>query len=667
MALTGMLLLMIMFFQTRASVTDARLKKHRGKTAGLADLLNYASVVDDGIIVCKNGAFMAAFLYQGEDSTGNTDDIREIISFRINQVFSRLKSGWMIHVDAARRPAPAYSDKNQSHFPDAISLAIDEERRQLFESMDTLYEGVFIITITWLPPRLNEQKFVDLMFDDEGIPADKNRRTHDLIETFRREIATIETGLSSAFSFVRLRAKKVTNASGKEVIYDEFLSWLQFCVTGLNHPVILPDTPAYIDALIGGQEFFKGIIPKIGKKFIQCVAIEGFPLESHSEILNYLAELPIEYRWSTRFIFMDNHEAEAALKKYQRKWQQKVRGFFDQVFNTNKGNIDKDAFDMVQDSADAIAEINTGLVGGGYYTSIILLMSENRATLESNAGLMAKIINDTGFAARVETINTVDAWCGSLPGHGVENVRRPLINTYNLAHLLPASSIWTGEGRAPSPMFLPGSPPLMHCVTGGNSAFRMNLHVRDLGHAIVFGPTRTGKSTLLATIALQWRRYKDARVIVFDKGMSMFPACLAAGGAHYTILGDEDTLAFAPFQYLETMEDRAWAMNYVDNILLLNGLHTTPVQRNEIGNAIVNMYQSGSRTFSEFCVLVQDVSIREALKQYTVDGLMGHLLDAVRDMLGFSDFMVFEMENLMKFHEKYVLPVLLYLFRRIEC
>jgi hypothetical protein len=39
----------------------------------------------------------------------------------------------------------------------------------------------------------------------------------------------------------------------------------------------------------------------------------------------------------------------------------------------------------------------------------------------------------------------MDAYLGSLPGHGVENVRRPLINTMNLADLLPVNTIWTGK------------------------------------------------------------------------------------------------------------------------------------------------------------------------------------------------------------------------------
>ena len=45
---------------------------------------------------------------------------------------------------------------------------------------------------------------------------------------------------------------------------------------------------------------------------------------------------------------------------------------------------------------------------------------------------------------------------------------------------------------------------------------------------------------------------------------------------------------------------------------------------------------------------------------------MGHLLDAEEDGLPLSDFTVFEIEELMSLGDKYALPTLLYLFRRIE-
>jgi type IV secretion/conjugal transfer VirB4 family ATPase len=666
-ATLGVVLVLILYGRIQVAGAETRLKKHRSKDEGFADLLNYAAEVDNGVIVCKNGAFMAAWMYRGDDNGSSTDEQRNMVSMRINQALAGLGSGWMIHIDAPRRPAPRYSQRELSHFPDPVSAAIDEERRALFERAGTMYEGYFIITLTWFPPMLAQRKFVELMFDDDTPVANHKARTKGLIEQFKHEIQTIESRLSAAVQLTRLQGHQVVNEDGSKHTHDDFLSWLQFCATGINQPIMLPNNPMYLDNIIGGQEFWTGVVPKIGRKYIQVVAIDGFSLESTPGILSALSELPSEYRWSSRFIFMDQHEAVKHLDKFRKKWKQKIRGFFDQVFNTNSGTVDQDALSMVADADAAIADINSGLVAGGYYTSVVVLMDEDREKLERSARQIAKAVDSLGFASRIETINAVDAFLGSLPGHGVENVRRPHINTMNLADLMPISTIWTGSEHAPCPMYPPMAPALMHCVTSGSTPFRLNLHVRDLGHALMFGPTRAGKSTHLGLIAAQLRRYQGMSIYAFDKGMSMYPLTAAVGGRHFTVASDDSRLAFCPLQFLETKGDRAWAMEWIDTILALNGVETSPAQRNEIGNAVMSMHQSGARTLSEFTVTIQDEQIREALRQYTIDGMMGHLLDAEEDGLALADFTCFEIEELMNLGEKFALPVLLYLFRRIEC
>ncbi|HEX7639157.1 MAG TPA: VirB4 family type IV secretion/conjugal transfer ATPase [Burkholderiaceae bacterium] len=666
-ALLGLAMLLLMALRVQAAGRVSGPQRHRSRAAGFADLLNYAALVDDGVIVCKSGAFMAAWLYRGDDHGSSTEEQREAVSLRINQALTALGNGWMIHVDAVRRPAQSYSERGLSHFPDRVSAAIDEERRRLFETLGTTYEGFFVLTLTWYPPMLAQRQFVEMMFDDGNKPAGKSEQTRDLVERFKRDCLTIESRLSLAVELTRLRSRRLVEEDGSEVVHDEFLRWLQFCATGVNHPVALPRNPMYLDMLVGGQELYGGVVPRIGRKFVQVVAIDGFPLESVPGLLTALGEQPCEYRWSTRFIFMDTEEAVAHLDKYRKKWRQKVRGFFDQVFNTGSGAIDQDALMMVADAEAAIAETNSGLVAQGYYTGVVVLMDEDRERVTLAARQLEKAINRLGFVARVETINTLDAFFGSLPGHGVENVRRPLLNTMNLADLLPTSSIWTGLDRAPCPMYPPLSPPLMHCVTSGSTPFRFNLHVRDLGHSLMFGPTRAGKSTHLALLAMQMRRYEGMSIYSFDKGLSMYPTTKAVGGLHFSVAADDSSLAFCPLQFLETKGDRAWAMEWIDTLLALNGVVTTPAQRNEIGNAVMSMHESGARTLSELTLTIQDETIREALRQYTVDGMMGHLLDAETDGLSLADFTTFEIEELMNLGEKFALPVLLYLFRRIEC
>ena len=684
-ALLGLAFLLLLIQRVREADAHVTVKKHRSQDAGLSDLLIYAAMVEDGVIVGKNGSLMAAWIYRGDDQASSTEPQREAVSFRINQALSQLGNGWMVHVDAVRRRAAGYAAPGLSHFPDALTAALDEERRRLFEGLGAMYDGYFVVTLTYLPPLVAQRKFVELMFDDDQAAVTAQDRTKGLVEQFTRDCTSFESRLSSVFRLQRLRGQSLILEDGSTVIHDEFLRWVQRCVTGLNQPVRLPAHPMYLDAVIGGQELWTGVIPKIGRQYMQVVAIEGFPLESTPGILTALGELPIEYRWSSRFIFMEPHEAVRELTRYRRKWKQKVRGFLDQITNSQTGPLDQDAMAMVADAEAAIGEVNSGLIGMGYYTSVVVLMDEDRGEVERSARHIEKVIQQLGFAARIETLNTMDAFLGSLPGHGVENVRRPPLNTMNLADLLPTSTIWTGSATAPCPMYPPNAPPLMQCVTHGATPFRLNLHVRDVGHTLMLGPTGSGKSTHLGMLAAQLRRYEGMSVYVFDKGLSMYPLAAAIrahtngqSGLHFTVAGDANELAFCPLQFLETKGDRAWALEWIDTMLALNGVKTTPIQRNAIAetvmalhaNALSHDHSNGLNqppaSLSDFVNMVQDEAIREALKQYTVSGALGHLLDAERDGLALADFTVFEIEELMGLGDKYALPTILYLFRRIE-
>ena len=244
-----------------------------------------------------------------------------------------------------------------------------------------------------------------------------------------------------------------------------------------------------------------------------------------------------------------------------------------------------------------------------------------------------------------------------------------MINTRNLADLIPLNSVWSGAPTAPCPYYPPGSPPLM-LVASGSTPFRLNLHVDDVGHTLIFGPTGSGKSTLLALIAAQFRRYAQAQIFAFDKGRSMLPLTLAAAGDHYEI-GESDgdgapTLAFCPLSELATDGDRAWASEWIETLVALQGVIITPDHRNAISRQVGLMASANGRSLSDFVSGLQMREIKEALHHYTVDGPMGQLLDAESDGLSLRSFQTFEIEQLMNMGERSLVPVLLYLFRRIE-
>ncbi len=450
--------------------------------------------------------------------------------------------------------------------------------------------------------------------------------------------------------------------------YDELFQFIRFCITGENHPVRLPEIPMYLDWLVTA-ELQHGLTPLVENRFLGVVAIDGLPAESRPGILNSLDLMPLTYRWSSRFIFLDAEEARARLERTRKKWQQKVRPFFDQLFQTQSRSLDQDAMLMVAETEDAIAEASSQLVAYGYYTPVIVLFDEDQQGLQEKCEAIRRLIQAEGFGARIETLNATDAFLGSLPGVSYANIREPLINTRNLADLIPLNSIWSGSPMAPCPFYPAGSPPLMQ-VASGSTPFRLNLHVDDVGHTLIFGPTGSGKSTLLSLLAAQFRRYAEAQIFAFDKGGSMLPLTLGIDGDHYLIgsdapeEGEGRARSFCPLADLSSDADRAWASEWIEMLVALQGVTITPDYRNAISRQVGLMAESRGRSLSDFVSGVQMREIKDALHHYTVDGPMGQLLDAEEDDLALGAFQCFEIEELMNMGERNLVPVLTYLSRR---
>ncbi|HHV68019.1 MAG TPA: VirB4 family type IV secretion/conjugal transfer ATPase [Ochrobactrum intermedium] len=645
------------------------LKSFRHTGPSFADLVPYAGLVDNGVILLKDGSLVAGWYFAGPDSESSTDAERNEVSRQINAILSRLGSGWMIQVEAIRVPTGDYPTKAASHFPDPVTRAIDTERRAHFQKERGHYESRHALILTWRPPEPRRSGLTRYVYSDVGSRsatyADK------ALETFLTSIREIEQYLANVVSIRRMMTREAPERGGHRVArYDELFQFIRFCITGENHPVRLPEIPMYLDWLVTA-ELQHGLTPLVENRFLGVVAIDGLPAESWPGILNSLDLMPLTYRWSSRFIFLDAEEARAKLERTRKKWQQKVRPFFDQLFQTQSRSLDQDAMLMVAETEDAIAEASSQLVAYGYYTPVIVLFDEDQSSLQEKCEAVRRLIQAEGFGARIETLNATDAFLGSLPGVSYANIREPLINTRNLADLIPLNSVWSGSPVAPCPFYAPGSPPLMQ-VASGSTPFRLNLHVDDVGHTLIFGPTGSGKSTLLSLIAAQFRRYQGAQIFAFDKGGSMLPLTLGINGDHYQIGGDAPeegegrALSFCPLADLSSDADLAWASEWIEMLVALQGVTITPDYRNAISRQIGLMAESRGRSLSDFVSGVQMREIKDALHHYTVDGPMGQLLDAEEDGLALGAFQCFEIEELMNMGERNLVPVLTYLFRRIE-
>ena len=629
------------------------LAEYRHHNQSLADFLPWAALVEKGVVLNKDGSFQRSARFRGPDLDSSTAAELVAITSRLNNALRRLGSGWAIFIEAQRLPANRYP---VSRFPDATSGLVDAERRAQFEEEGAHFESRYYLTLVWLPPAEDSARAEAWLYEGRAKGgADWRAALAGFVDRSDRVLALIE-GLMPEIAWLD---------------DPETLTYLHSTVSTRRQTVRVPETPMHLDAVVADQDLTGGLEPKLGEAHLRTLTIMGFPSQTWPGLLDDLNRLAFPYRWSTRALCLDKTEATKVLGRIRRQWfakRKSIAAILKEVMtNESSALVDSDAGNKAQDADLALQELGSDLVGQAYVTATLTVWDENPRVADERQRLVEKTIQGRDFTCMRETLNAVEAWLGSLPGHVYANVRQPPISTLNLAHMMPFSAVWAGPERDEHSQ----APPLFFARTEGSTPFRFSLHVGDVGHTLVVGPTGAGKSVLLALMALQFRRYAGAQVFAFDFGGSIRAAALAMGGDWHdlggALAGDaSEPVALQPLARIDDAGERAWAAEWVASLLARETVVVTPDLKEHLWSALTSLASAPlpERTLTGLSVLLQSNALKQALQPYTLSGPWGRLLDAESERLGEEDVQAFETEGLIGAGA--APAVLAYLFHRIE-
>lgn len=631
-----------------------RIGEYRSRADRLADHLPWAALVAPGVVLNKDGSFQRTLRFRGPDLESATEAELVAVSARVNNMLRRFGSGWALFFDAERTEALGYPE---CVFPDAASWLVDKERQAAFEGGRDHFESRFHLTLVWLPPPDGQASAERALVARTGSESGRDWR-----EALGAFVAETDRALDLMAGFMP-EVRALDDA--------ETLAFLHAAVSDRRHPVAVPETPLYLDAVLADTPLAGGLEPMLGAKHLRTLTLLGFPAMSRPGILDALNHEGFGYRWSTRFIALDKAEATRALTRLRRQWFNKRKSVTallrEVMYNQPAQLTDSDADNKVADADQALQALGADHVAFGYLTTTITVADRDPAVADEKVRAVERVVNGLGFTAKRERMNAVEAWLSSLPGHVYANVRQPLVHTLNLAHLMPLSSVWAGPVRNAHL----GGPPLLFAESRGATPFRLSTHVADVGHMLVVGPTGAGKSVLLALIALQFRRYPGARIYMFDKGWSARAAVLACGGTHHALGAGSGTdgvaLAFQPLRHVDRAPVRSWAADWLSALVEHEKVALTPEVKETLWSALESLASAppSERTLTGLSLLLQSNALKAALAPYTLEGPFGTLLDAAEDGLALGDVQCFETETLME-RPGAVMPVLTYLFHRLE-
>lgn len=635
---------------------------------GFDSCLQYCSMLEPGIMLLKSGAYMVGFLYQGPDLESATTQEAEWLSASFNNAIKRLDEGWMIQQIVCRAHSSEYPD---GYFDEPTNRLIDMERYMQHTQEGSHYETFAYLFLTYLPPK-HSQGGALTSFGDFAL-GKSNEDEKSYMERDIKHIKEVVSNFQVSFSQL-IRFRRLTFSATN----DELLHAINMILNQENHPCRLPDPPDNLDSWLA-RDLENGEMLVYDNKLVAILSVDGFPPSSRPGILSGIEKLPLDLIWSSRFIVTDQHYARNKIHADRKKWRQKVYPFMAAILNNRNAPADQHAVQMVQELDVARALVEEGSIIYGHYTSTVVLRSNDNDELQRKTREVIKMFEKLGFAVRLEKRNAFEALLGSFPGHGRENVRKPFLHSLNYADLAPLTNSWAGSEfcPCPPPNFPLQSPPLLQAASIGTTPFRLNLHVDDVGHTLIMGPTGSGKSTLLALIASQFERYDGAQVFVFDKGYSMFALTSACHDAvHYDLGNLKSNGALCPLADIDNQEDRAWACDYLEALLQLQldgnkadlvGSVDRQLMRDAVNTLARSTKSSRERTMTAFLSTVQSMSARNLLRFYQMDGGPGgDFIDGESNDIEFKSLVTFEVGELMNFGNAITVSVLLFLFRQIE-
>lgn len=633
-----------------------RLDRFLWKREPLKNVMPWARIIrDPAIVVNKDGSLQTTFRYRGPDLDSAIKEHLSIITQQLNSLFMSISTGWVFYFEAQRIPSTDYPDG--CTFPDPISKLMDDERKKFFSGKGMHFETTYYATLYWMPPNDNEGRLKEFVVEGK---KRKGVNPDDYLDAFAKVCDAVYTG----FFAVQIPCEWLSP--------DEMLNYLHSTISPYHRDLVFPKRPILLDNFLYDAAFSGGLEPRLGGRYLRVISIIGFLQTTVFGVFDTLNLLNFPYRWVTRYYCLEKLDALDAVNHKAAEWKAKFKSIMDMIKEfiqgTETGDANTTMVSRYEEAMNCRTAIESDYTSYGYYTGCIVLWANTVEEADERAKKVVQAINNIGFKAKLEDLNAVDAWMGSLPGNIGRNARRQLISCGNLIHMMPLSTIWAGESWNKCL----GGPPLIFTQTSGNTPYRLNLHVGDVGHTLIVGPTGAGKSVLLNVIEASFRKYQDARIFIFDKGCSSYVLTQGVGGRFFDIGNEaEGALSFMPLAHIDDERERQWALEWLLDFVRMQNLEITPDRKQAVWDALESVAESFTgnevrlRRMTNLVNAVQDEQLKKALAPLCSGGPYGRIFDSDFDSLQLGSWQTFEMEKLMS-TPQIVGTTLMYIFHRIE-
>jgi type IV secretion system protein VirB4 len=613
------------------------------KEAMVGDRLPYLSLIDENVLLLRDGSVMLSLMVPGfAFETADTDELNAHAATREVLLRSSLDARFVLTHHVIRRRVEI---EMESQFSDPLTAHIDARWRQRTSSGAMFVNDQFV-TLVRRPAR-GKAGWAD------KLSRMMKRSGTGPVEADIGDVRALRAAASAmTASLGAYGARLLGDYESQAGRCSEVLELLSALYNGEMRPVRRPADETDIGHMLPYHRINFGMDAlelrgPDGLSFGSLVSLKDYPDSTAPGLTDPLLRLPCEMVLTETYAPADRQVARERIDLSIRRLK----------------SADEEALAERREMTSARDALGTGAVGFGDHHLSVLVRAPSLDVLDEATALCAAALADAGSVAVREDVNLEPAFWGQMPGNESFIVRRSLISSANMACFGSLHGFAMGQASGNH-----WGEAVTLLATTSQTPFFFNFHQGDLGNFTVIGPSGSGKTVVMNFLAAQAQKY-DPRTILFDKdrGAEVF---IRGIGGNYSRIASGQPSGFNPLSLPDTATNRAFLRDWLGVLLQAHG----PEELQTIAGAVDAAYHNDPslRRLSHFRELLAGSRRPEAgdlasrLDAWLVGGEHGWLFDNAVDKLDLSARKLgFDMTALLE-SPRLRTPTMMYLFHRIE-
>lgn len=643
-----------------------------------AELAPWVTFIDDNTVINKDGSLMVGFKFNGMDVEGKEVFDVDMSVNMIEHAIKMLPERVMIWQPTHRIRYDEFPDGEPSS---KYGQLINSEWKK-YRASQRSYKNIHYLFLS-VPPVQGAAGFFDTVgrFSKSGLSTgesikraviasftNKGRFLHDTAEILDR-LHLLKDAVDKFLSAVPdIEIKPLGKKDCKRV-----LSELSSPTKIDKHFAIENDDDVYfLDSILPTDQIevtseylvFNGI----NKRYGTALTVKNWPENTYPGITDSLLAVDAEITISQAFLTFAPEKAEDHIKKVRTHNNNWRKGFFtmvkESVTKTESTNVNNDREIAANDADDALSSFTRHKMAG-HYNFTIMVYGNTVEELEESVRKVSKVMQSSAFVLQRERLHLLSSFSAVLPGQWSESVRWVFFMGPNVADNMMIRTVSTGEklNHYLSEQMRKPMPAISVFDTAYSTPYYFNFHQGDLGHAMVIGPSRSGKSMFMNFLISQFKKYEPSQVFIFDKDRSCRIPSVMQDGQHIDL---NTEIRINPTWLLDEVGGKEWFAKWIEIPLTSRGYNLSAEDDQSIWSAIEGLCEipREMRRLQQLKFhLPTHLSIQ--LEPWIGDGPQAKFFDHEDDAFSLSSFMCMEMSGILQF-KSVALAFMEYAFYRIS-